>query len=51
MRINKLMNSAERIDSLICATDSAREGELIFRYIYQNGGLQKAGASGCGYPR
>ena len=27
------MNSPE-IDSLICATDSGREGELIFRYIY-----------------
>ena len=23
------------IDSLICATDSGREGELIFRYIYE----------------
>ena len=32
--IKKLMNSA-KIESIICATDSAREGELIFRYIYQ----------------
>ena len=31
--LKKLMNSAE-VDSLICATDSGREGELIFRYIY-----------------
>lgn len=31
--LHKLMNSRE-IDSLICATDSGREGELIFRYIY-----------------
>jgi len=31
--IKKLMNSKET-DSLICATDSGREGELIFRYIY-----------------
>lgn len=31
--LKKLMNSNE-IDSLICATDSGREGELIFRYIY-----------------
>ncbi|MBP3629059.1 MAG: DNA topoisomerase 3 [Anaerotignum sp.] len=31
--LHKWMNSAE-IDSLICATDSGREGELIFRYIY-----------------
>ena len=32
--VRKLMNSA-RIRSIVCATDSAREGELIFRYIYQ----------------
>lgn len=28
------MNSRE-IDEIICATDSGREGELIFRYIYE----------------
>ena len=32
--VSKLMNSP-KIASIICATDSAREGELIFRYIYQ----------------
>ncbi len=32
--IKKLMLS-DKIDSLICATDSGREGELIFRYIYK----------------
>lgn len=32
--LKKLMNSTE-VDSLICATDSGREGELIFRYIYE----------------
>jgi len=32
--LKKLMNSKE-IDSLVCATDSGREGELIFRYIYE----------------
>ncbi len=32
--LHKWMNSRE-IDSLICATDSGREGELIFRYIYE----------------
>lgn len=31
--VKKLMNSKD-VDSLICATDSGREGELIFRYIY-----------------
>lgn len=32
--VKKLMNS-DQVDSLICGTDSGREGELIFRYIYQ----------------
>ena len=32
--LHKWMHSRE-IDSLICATDSGREGELIFRYIYE----------------
>ena len=31
--LKKLM-SLKEVDSLICATDSGREGELIFRYIY-----------------
>lgn len=31
--LKKLMNDKE-VTSLICATDSGREGELIFRYIY-----------------
>lgn len=38
--VKKLMNSA-KISSIICATDSAREGELIFRYIYQMAGCSK----------
>ena len=29
------------IRSIICATDSGREGELIFRYIYEMAGCQK----------
>ena len=32
--LKKLMNSRET-SQIICATDSGREGELIFRYIYQ----------------
>ncbi|WP_250227651.1 DNA topoisomerase III [Anaeropeptidivorans aminofermentans] len=32
--LKKLMNS-EDTESIICATDSGREGELIFRYIYE----------------
>lgn len=31
--LKKLMNDTST-DSIICATDSGREGELIFRYIY-----------------
>lgn len=38
--IKKLMKSKD-VTSLICATDSAREGELIFRYIYQMAQCQK----------
>ena len=38
--VKKLMNS-KSVDSLICATDSGREGELIFRYIYQLSGCRK----------
>lgn len=32
--LKKLMSNKE-VTSLICATDSGREGELIFRYIYE----------------
>lgn len=38
--VKKLMCSP-KIDSIICATDSAREGELIFRYIYELAGCTK----------
>jgi len=38
--LKKLMNSKE-VDSLVCATDSGREGELIFRYIYEMTGCKK----------
>lgn len=39
-KLTKLMNSKE-VDSIICATDSAREGECIFRYIYDYIGCTK----------
>lgn len=32
--LRRLMNSKEVTD-IICATDSGREGELIFRYLYE----------------
>ena len=38
--IKKWMNSAE-IESIVCATDAGREGELIFRYIYEKAGCKK----------
>ena len=38
--VKKLMNSKE-VASLICATDAGREGELIFRYIYEQAGCTK----------
>ena len=30
-----------QVDEVICATDAGREGELIFRYIYEAAGAQK----------
>ena len=38
--IKKLIND-NGTDSLICATDAGREGELIFRYIYEKTGCKK----------
>ena len=38
--LKKLINDRET-DSLICATDAGREGELIFRYIYEKAGCSK----------
>ena len=38
--VKGLMLSRE-VEGIICATDSAREGELIFRYIYQMAGCKK----------
>lgn len=38
--LKKLMNSNE-VNEIICATDSGREGELIFRYVYEKTGCKK----------
>lgn len=38
--VKALMNDAETAD-IVCATDSGREGELIFRYIYDQAGCKK----------
>ena len=39
-KVKKLINDRET-ESLICATDAGREGELIFRYIYEKAGCKK----------
>ncbi len=39
-KVKKLICDKET-DSLICATDAGREGELIFRYIYEKSGCTK----------
>jgi DNA topoisomerase IA len=33
--------SSSRVGRVICATDAGREGELIFRYIYEAAGCSK----------
>lgn len=38
--VKRLMNDAET-EKIVCATDSGREGELIFRYIYEMAGCTK----------
>ena len=37
----KTILNAPQVDSVICATDAGREGELIFRRIYQMAGCKK----------
>ena len=41
LSVKKWMNDKETQD-IICATDSGREGELIFRYIYEQAGCRKS---------
>lgn len=36
----RLMND-KRVDSVVCATDAGREGELIFRLVYEYAGCKK----------
>src|SRR5450631_2863578 len=38
--VRKILNSP-KVASLVCATDAGREGELIFRYIYEAAGCRK----------
>ncbi len=38
--VRKILSSP-RVGSVVCATDAGREGELIFRYIYEAAGCDK----------
>ena len=38
--VRKILSSP-RVGRIICATDAGREGELIFRYIYEAAGCSK----------
>ena len=38
--LQKVMNRPD-VDSIVCATDAGREGELIFRLVYQQAGCKK----------
>ena len=38
--LKKLMND-DRVDEIVCATDAGREGECIFRYVYNLVGCRK----------
>ena len=38
--LKKLMHRAD-VESIICATDAGREGELIFRLVYEQAGCKK----------
>jgi DNA topoisomerase-3 len=38
--VQRILNS-QRVSRVVCATDAGREGELIFRYIYEAAGCSK----------
>ena len=38
--VRKILNSP-KVERVVCATDAGREGELIFRYIYEAAGCSK----------
>ena len=41
--LKKLLND-NRVDTVICATDAGREGELIFRLVYEKANCKKDGS-------
>ena len=40
-RVLKELMHDPRVDSVVCATDAGREGELIFRLVYEHAGCSK----------
>ncbi|OJT25253.1 recombinase RecQ [Archangium sp. Cb G35] len=40
-KVVKRVVNAPEVDTVVCATDAGREGELIFRYIYEAAGCRK----------
>ena len=42
--VKRILNAPE-VEAVVCATDAGREGELIFRYIYEAARLPEAGAA------
>lgn len=40
MTVSKFMNDS-RVTEIVCATDAAREGECIFRFVYEKSGCKK----------
>lgn len=40
-RVLKELMHDTRVDSVVCATDAGREGELIFRLVYEQAGCSK----------
>ncbi len=38
--VRRMINAPE-VERVVCATDAGREGELIFRYIYEAAGCRK----------
>ncbi|HSP80162.1 MAG TPA: toprim domain-containing protein, partial [Myxococcaceae bacterium] len=40
-RVVRRVLSAPEVEAVVCATDAGREGELIFRYIYEAAGCRK----------
>ena len=47
----KRILTSPKVSRVVCATDAGREGELIFRYIYEAAGVLRSRSAGCGSRR